>query len=407
MYIREISVKEFNDFASMHENTSFRQTQSYALLKAEHDYEYEIIGYGNSEEIIAAAVVLVKLLDGYLYAYVPDGYIIDYDDTNLLKSFTEAIYKYYKKEKITFIKINPQIIVGEIDPHHYKVTYNDNIKLVNKLENCGYTKLANNMNFEAALPRINAIVDLYSTSFLTLKKNTRNKVRNGFRRGLTLELAQSNELSILNKFVTAKKKKDDNYYKDYYNIFNRDENIDLLLVYIDYEKYYKESKETYEKELKKNERLNEKVRIAPGPKNINKKMASDKALLVYKNDISLASKKINESTKDYIAGALCIRHKNKATIVISGYDQKYKAFAPNYYLVYAILEYYKDKVRYVDLNGLAADFSKTSKYYGLNQFKLGFNPKIYEYIGEFDLVINNKVYNHLIKKGLLDSEFKQ
>lgn len=406
MFIREISVKEFNAFAEEH-NTSFRQSQSYALLKAEHDYEYEIIGYGNYDGLVAAAVVLVKLLDGYLYAYVPDGYIIDYEDRNLLKDFTDAIYKYYKKENITFIKINPQIIVGEIDPHNYKVTYNDNLKLVNVLENCGYTKLSNNMNFEAALPRINAIVDIYDTNFNNLKKNTKNKIRKAFRKGLSLEVATSEQLSILNNFVKAKKKKNDFYYKDYYNTFHRDDSIDYLLVYIDYKEYYNQAKEAYEIEVKRNEVLNEKVRIKPGPKNVNKKMASDKRLLAYKNDISIASKHINEDKKNYIAGALCIRHKDKSTIVISGYDQKYKSYAPNYYLIFAILEYYKDKVHYIDLNGLTADFSKTNKYYGLNQFKLGFSPKIYEYIGEFDLIINNKVYNHLIKKGLLDNEFKQ
>lgn len=406
MFLREISVKEFDEFVK-DKQTTFRQTQSYALLKVEHDYEYEIIGYGTSDELKAAAVVLVKLIDGYLYAYVPDGFVIDYNDRNLLKDFTNSLYNYYKKEKITFIKINPPIIVGEIDNDTLQTKYNDNMRLVSTLESAGYTKLGSNMYFEAALPRINAIVDLNNTSFFDYKKNTKNKIRKAVRKGLTLELGNSSNLSIINQFVKNKKHKDDFYYKDYYNTFNRYEVIDYFLVYIDYQKYYQDSKEAYEKELKKNELLNEKVKIKPGPRNINKKMQSDKALLSYKNDISLASKRINEFGKDYVAGAFCIRHNDKATIVIAGYDQKYKNFAPNYYLYFAILEYYKNKVNYVDLNGLTADFSNKHKYSGLNNFKLGFKPNIYEYIGEFDLVINPKIYNHLIKKGLLDNEFKQ
>ena len=46
-------------------------------------------------------------------------------------------------------------------------------------------------------------------------------------------------------------------------------------------------------------------------------------------------------------------------------------------------------------------------YHGLNRFKNGFNPDIYEYIGEFDLVIDEKNYNHLLKSGLLAKEFNK
>lgn len=407
MYIKEITVSEFNEFAKDYNYNGFRQSLSYALLKAEHEYEYEIIGFTDGENIYAAAVVLVKIIAGYLYAYVPEGFLIDYEDENLLYNFTENLYKYYKKENIAFIKINPQIIVGKIDEKNYQVTYNDNLKINDILKRCGYTKLDNNMNFESALPRVNALVDLSNYSFSYLKKNTKNKVRKALRKGLTIEKADSTKLNILNKFVKAKKNKDDYYYKDYYNVFKRDENIDFFLVSIDYKKYIENSHDAYENELHKNEYLNEKVRFKPGPRNINKKMNSDKTLLSYKNDISIASKKLNEEESPYIAGALVITSLDKATVVISGFDKKYKDFAPNYFLFYSLLEYYKDKVHYLDLNGLTADLSSSNKYHGLNRFKLGFNPEIYEYIGEFDLVINKKVYNYLIKKELLNKEFTQ
>ena len=66
----------------------------------------------------------------------------------------------------------------------------------------------------------------------------------------------------------------------------------------------------------------------------------------------------------------------------------------------------KDKYDYVDLNGITGDFSDSNPYKGLNQFKLGFNPYIYELIGEFDLVINPKLYEILLATNLLQKEFK-
>ena len=76
-------------------------------------------------------------------------------------------------------------------------------------------------------------------------------------------------------------------------------------------------------------------------------------------------------------------------------------------MYFAILAYYQQDFKYADLNGITADFDKNSPYHGLNRFKMGFNPDIYEYIGEFDLVINESSYNHLLKSGLLAKEFNK
>lgn len=407
MYIRELNIAEFDEFAKNSKYNNFHQTLSYAMLKSENDYEYEIIGYCDNENIYAAALVLVKLLDGYIYAYVPEGFLIDYTNEKLLHDFTDALYKYYKKENIAFIKINPSIAIAEIDPKTHKRTYNDNTKIVESLKRCGYTKLEDNIYFESILPRINAIIDLDELNIEKFSKNTKNKIRKAIRKGLTLEIGNSYNLEILNNFIKRKIKKSDFYYNDYYNIFSREHAIDYFLVSIDYERYIINSQDAYNKELEKNEKLNKKVIQIPGTRNINKKMNSDKTLLAYKNDISIATKHITNPEKEYIAGALVVKHGEKATILISGYDKRYRDFSPNYYLYYEILRYYKNEYKFVDLNGITADFSQNNKYHGLNQFKLGFKPNIYEYIGEFDLIINSRVYNKLIKKGLLEKEFNK
>ena len=51
-----------------------------------------------------------------------------------------------------------------------------------------------------------------------------------------------------------------------------------------------------------------------------------------------------EDDELYIAGALVIKYDNRITIQISGYDKTYKRFVPNYFLYFAILDYYKDKL---------------------------------------------------------------
>ena len=135
-------------------------------------------------------------------------------------------------------------------------------------------------------------------------------------------------------------------------------------------------------------------------------MSSDKILLTYKNDIMEATKGIQNNNKTFIAGALVIKHNNTVSILYSGFNNLYKRFAPNYFLHYSIIKHYQN-YDYLDLNGIVGDFKNNNPYSGLNRFKLGFNPNIYEYIGEFDLIIEPKSYNILLTNGILAKEFNK
>ena len=183
--------------------------------------------------------------------------------------------------------------------------------------------------------------------------------------------------------------------------------IDLLLVSIDAQEYLLNARKIYEEELEKNNHYNEELIKNNTKKNINKKMMSDKKILAYKNDVFLATELNKKGEKKYIAGALIIKYQNRVNILISGYDKKYKSFNPNYFLHYAIIKYYQNNYDYLDLNGMTGDFDKTNPYHGLNEFKLGFNPKMYEFIGEFDLPIKPRTYQKLRKKGELAKIFNK
>ena len=147
--------------------------------------------------------------------------------------------------------------------------------------------------------------------------------------------------------------------------------------------------------------------MKPNDKNVNHKMNSDKTLLTYKNEISYAVKNMNNDGKVYVAGALVIKNEKTATILISGYDPKYKDLSVNYFLYDEIINYYKDEFEFLNIGGISNNFLNSEKYKGLNNFKLGFNPYIYEYAGEFDLIIRPTTYSYLERKGYLQKEFNK
>ena len=57
------------------------------------------------------------------------------------------------------------------------------------------------------------------------------------------------------------------------------------------------------------------------------------------------------------------------------------------------------------MGGIAGDFNENSRFYGLDKFKLGFNPEIVEYIGEFDLILNQLAFQSLKGNNSLEAEF--
>ena len=95
----------------------------------------------------------------------------------------------------------------------------------------------------------------------------------------------------------------------------------------------------------------------------------------------------------YVPKSGIIKYNKEIFFLIDGYKQEFKRYCPNHYLKYQIMNFYrKEGYTRMHLNGISGDFNKSSAFYGLTRFKLGFAAEIEEYIGEFTLVINKGKY---------------
>ena len=258
MNLKEMSIMEFKEFASSHFIGNFHESINYALIKAEEGYEYEFISYG-AEEIVAAALILYKKIGNIYFGYSPRGFLINYSNEYVLEDFTKKIKEHYKQRGFAFIKINPEIAIAKLNKKNMNFEYNENYRIIDILTKYGYKKLKNNMNFEALLPRVNAIVNMEGYNDNNLSKNTRNKVKKGVRKGLVLEKADPNKINIFYKFIKNKINKDEYYYNDFYNVFSKTADVDLLLVKVDYKKFLINAQNSYNLELKRNAEFNNKI----------------------------------------------------------------------------------------------------------------------------------------------------
>ena len=58
-----------------------------------------------------------------------------------------------------------------------------------------------------------------------------------------------------------------------------------------------------------------------------------------------------------------------------------------------IQDYNSRGFKYINLNAIVGEFQEKNQYSGLNEMKLGFNTTVTEYLGEFDIILNNFSYN--------------
>ena len=406
MRMIEITKEKFEEFTSESEYKNYCQTANYGMIMSETGFDYSFVAYTTNDlEILAAGMFLTKKIGRYYYAYCPKGYIIDYNDTELVRKFTRNLIKYYKRKKVIFLKINPEIIIGTINTNTFEKIPNENTNILDNLKSLGFKKRKELSPLELLQPKLTALINLKEYDVNKLDKKVRNNIRNTENNGLTLEVADANKIEILYEFIKNMKDRSINYYRNFYNTFKRTEQADLLLVSIDYETYLINAKKRVEEEQIKNEELNNKLRTDTSEKTLNEKMSSDKALEQYKQDVIYATAGLKRSEKTYIAGAITIKYGSKVSILIAGVDKNYNYLNPNYFLHHKIFEMYKENYDECDINGIADDFTNESKFSGLNKFKMGFNPKIVEYIGELDLIISDWRFKIVEKNNLLSNEF--
>lgn len=410
MKIVKLTPEQFDNFSSNHPLHTYYQTSNYGNLMTNEGFEPNYYGFINEKNLLIGASLILtqKLFLGYKYAYAPRGYLIDYDNKDLLIDITNKMKKFLAKNSIIFLKIDPPVVNNKRDKdgNIIKSPYtNDLIPFLTKI---GYNYFGDNKFFGTLKPRWNAILKVTgssSTLFNNFDHSVKNKIRKAASRGVEILQGNHNDIEIFYKFVAKKHYRKLNYYKKFAECFG--DNLEFYFAKLNTEAYLNNIKLIYEKELEKNEELNREIQEAGlkhkiSTKLTNSKITSDKMLAVYKKELETASNLFAKNPQGLIISATAvIIEKHGVVLVIEGQNPNYKLYYPTFLTKWFIIEKYsKLGAVYFDLNAITGYFENNNKFKGLNEMKLGFNAEVTEYIGEFDLVINQTAYN-IHKKGRL------
>ena len=407
MKIVALTKEEFDNFAYHHKYSTYYQTSAYAETSRYEGLNTFYIGFVQDNELVGVTLFLHKTIYLYYkYAYAPRGFLIDYTDSKLVKNVTMGLINLLKKQHYAFIKIDPPIICSERDNKGNIIYFSNTInQILETLKSNSYIHMGFNKYFENYKPRLNAFVNLtydLEKIYSNITNEVKEKIENSIKSGLEISLDTTGNVDELYKFIgTKNKKRRKRYYQGMYNNFSRNNAIDIFFVNINTDKYLSNMKRNYDLEAIKNDELASMVQdmsIASSQKQLilNDKMKSDERLNFYKNELIYATN-LSRNHPDYftIGAGFTIKHNNGVELIIDSYLDEYLKFNPRYVFIWELNKKYKNEgFMYINLNGVVGNFStdKLGKYKNLNDPKLSFNSTIIEYIGEFDLVINDRIY---------------
>ena len=409
MRIVELSNTEFDEYAKTHPLSSYCEASKYALVMTDYGYSYDYIGMvDDNNRIQAAALILTKKIKGNIKdGYSPKGFLINFYDKDLLRIFLKLLTDHYKKKDFIFIKFNPEIIIGETTlQNKLTMNYNGNVRIIDDLKAYNVKRRLELKEFNLMMPKFNAYIDLKNFNIKNIDRNFRKKIKRGLERGMYLSVGGAKEIDVLYGFTKNKSKRPISYFRNMYNVFSRDNSIDLVFIKIDFQKYLNNIRKRYDQEQINNENWNSLLQKNPGERRyVSRKMNSDRESESLKAKIIYATNELKKHSEVIVAAALVVKYRNRVSIIASGYNEAYKKENPNHLLHYLIIERYKQFFSFCDFGGVTGTFDETSQYQGLNNFKIKFNSKIYEYIGEFDLICSERVFKKLIKTSFIEDEF--
>ena len=400
-----LTEEEFKKFSSVHPQESFFQTVETGNLRKSYGSIIHYLGVKKNGEIIAGGMFSeTPCMFGKKRLYAPQGFLIDYDNYEVLEFFTRELLKYGKKINAMFIKCDPNVIYRLRDGDGNIINEKPEGELAfNNLKQLGYRHFGFTKDFRFTLSRWNFRVELnkdYEELKSGFSKSTRKNIDNAYKNGVSVRKSSINDIEELSNLfqATADRRgfnnpRDCEYYKRMYKYLG--DLMQFYIAHVDFNIYKDNLTKMLEEEKNNNNDIKKKMESdMVGAKLKNGLEVSNKRIIKLENDLKHAEDLLDKypNGKD-IGGLLSLKSGNEYVTLTSGTLTEFKEFMPKYVMYNEhILDAYRFGMKYVNFFGISGNFDKKDPVYGVYEFKRGFNGNVIEMIGEFTLKVSNTYY---------------
>ena len=415
MKLTEITKEEFKKFADKHPQITFHQTIEWANLKKKNNWKSYFVGLKDKNKIVAAALLVGKELPiiKKIMFYSPRGFLIDYNNFDLLKVFTEEIKKYAKEKNGIFIKIDPYVEYQEHDNNGDIVESGfNNHNCVENLKKLGYKHFGFNLMQDTLQPRWMHVIETKNKSIEDVMKDMESKTRQILRKNekcsiKTREITKD-ELHLFKDIMQHTSDRREfvdrplSYYENMWDNLHKSGILKILVAEIDFNAYKKNTYEELEvNKVELNERINKKEKniLKMNDKKYEQSNKQNKeAIERLENQLEKIDELIEEhGEKTLLGGILFLIYGNEVLSLYGGSDAKLMQFQSAYTIHFEGIKYaVENNYDKYNFYGITGDFKKENPLYGLYLFKKSFGGHVSELIGEFDYIISPfwyKTYN--------------
>lgn len=403
MELRELTKREFDQFALNHPLVSFQQTSSWGRFMEGDKFHAYYVGGFIKEKMVGASLLLSyeRKKDKERLFYAPRGFLIDYKNEELLKEFTEEVKKFIIEKHGVFLKIDPYILVRDRDSEGNIIeggVYNDFVEV--NLTNANFIKVNDRIQ-PKWLSRINLKDKTIDDIFNNFSPKARQTVRRNERLGFKVRYFDFKDIDKFIDIINNESRKYNTivptktFYLDLKQTF--DGNIKFIEVYFKRDEVINNIDKMISEVIKEKE-----VRINNYH---NSKMTAE--YFIDKELEALEEIKRLENLKDYFSKCsddvsigiyMFITIGNEVVALNGGIVDEYNKLDASYTLHYEMIKYAIDNgYKYYNLYEIGDITDDNNKLKNSYNYKKNFGGEVVELVGEYDLVINPK-YTNMARK---------
>lgn len=389
MKIIELTETQFKNYSKLHSSRNYFQTIEYANIM--NNYNRLFLGFINENDntIMGAVLLLERSVLKFKVGYVPGGFLIDYDNDNLFRDFITSLKNYLKEKKFVYLTTDNKTTYKMFDKKGQVIYFDTNI--IKLLDELSFVK-TNRVSERKVVLETEKTPD---ETYKMFNSNTKRNIKLALQRSITIYKDDNNSIDTL---LNLNNKLNNEEIKKIIDNFNGDVNSsEIYFAKINPEQYINNYRFLLKKEEERNYNLSQIMQNARAKKSdalVNKKMESDRLISKYNNEIIKATNIYTKYPESVIIGAILIIKNNREIYFMDeAFNEELKDFYSSHLIKWEIIK------KYLTLGYKIFNFGNiksTDKKDGNYLFKMGFGGKVYECLGNYDLIINKWLY-HIIK----------
>lgn len=402
----ELTKNEFKEYANKCPYRHIWQSTAMCELRESNHWTIYYIGVKENRKIIAAsALAAYPVFNGYALFQALRGYLLNYEDDQLLQYFHKQAVAFMKQHKGIHFSMDPYVSYKQRDLHGQEVAHGfDHSHVVQTLIDLGMTHEGFNVGVdeEVSEPRWMFALPLENKTESELLKNmtqlTRRCIKKTQKAGFYLEELDREHLDEYRKLITHTSNRCGfsdrplSYYEKMYDIFSKDDMIKYWIITLHIDEYKRSLEDECKKEEKKKQQIEDTIKKNPDNlKSVNKLSAAEEVISSLHKRMREADELLDKHGNSIVlSGAMFLLYGDEVLYLTGGSYDAFMHFCGQYRLQWEMISYAKqhDYACY-NFYGIHGDFTKKD---GVFEFKQGFDGEVRELIGVFHQTLHPVIY---------------